>query len=66
MSEKSDARPVSECIKEIQAYDYREATPERLEDLEILRYELGDDYDLKIWFWGQKIRVAVIKEGYRV
>ena len=56
-------RPKSKCIAEIKSYNGRLLTGERLEDLDILQGELGEDYTVKVWTFNKHIRVAVIKDG---
>ena len=58
-----ELRPKSECIAEIKSYNGRLITNERLEDLDLLSDELGDDYEVKIWFFNKHLRVAVLKDG---
>ena len=61
-----DKRPVADIISEIKSYNGRKKTSERLEDLEILSEELGQDYDVKYWTFNKHLRVAVIADdGYQ-
>lgn len=60
----TDKRPVSDCINEIKAYDWKKQTTERMDDLKILSHELGSDYSVKVWTFNKHIRVAVIYDGH--
>ena len=59
-------RPKSDCVAEINSYNGRLVTPERMMDLDILSKELGSDYTVKVWTFGKHLRVAVIKDGARL
>ena len=61
-----DIRPKSKCVSEIKSYDGKLLTKERLEDLEILKAELGSDYEVKHWLFNKHIRVSVIKDGIQL
>ena len=59
-------RPKSQCVSEIKSYNGKLLTNERLEDLEILKAELGSDYEVKQWTFNKHIRISVIKDGMQL
>ncbi len=65
MSEEN--RPVTDIIAEIKSYNGRKITSERIEDLQILSKELGEDYTVRWWTFNKHLRTAVIADnGYQV